>query len=339
MQLQVHRAQPTGLHAGAPRSTVKVEAAIFDLVAPELAETEGLLVQSLSSMVPAVAEIGRYLVGAGGKRLRPLVTALGARAAGHWGPIARLMCVGELVHLGSLLHDDVVDDGQERRGRPAAQRVYGNPAVILTGDFCVARGLSIAAEEAGLLAATELARTVAAMSEGEVAQLLNIGNLGIGVDAYYDVIDKKSASLIAWCASSGAWARGDADAAAALGQFGREVGSAFQIADDVLDFVGEERLTGKARGQDLAQRKPTLPLILAMDRSKELRERITQAAPDPAEIPALLELVERTGAPADALAIARERVARGLAALEVLAPSPALDALRLLGHHLVERTR
>lgn len=339
MQVQVHRAQPSGLHAGPTRSTVKVESAIFELVAPELVETEALLVQSLGSMVPAVAEIGRYLVGAGGKRLRPLVTALGARAAGHRGPVARMMCAGELVHLGSLLHDDVVDEGQERRGRPAAQRVYGNAAVILTGDFCVARGLTLAAEEAGLTASIELARTVAAMSEGEVSQLLNMGTFNISVAAYYEVIDKKSASLISWCAAAGARARGDEAAAAALARFGREVGSAFQIADDVLDYVGETRLTGKAGGQDLTQRKPTLPLILAMERSPALRERLLEGPPSAEELPALLDAVRATGAPADALAVARDRVGVGLAALDKLPPSPALDALRLLGHHLVERSQ
>ena len=149
------------------------------------------------------------------------------------------------VHLGSLLHDDVVDDGQERRGRPAAQRVFSNAAVILTGDVCVSRALSLAAEEAGLQAVTRLAQTVAEMSEGEVTQLLNAGNLTVERSVYFDVVDKKSASLMAWCVAAGAWAIEDDRKAMALERFGRHVGTAFQITDDVLDCVGDTSRTGR----------------------------------------------------------------------------------------------
>ncbi|MCB9765279.1 MAG: polyprenyl synthetase family protein [Alphaproteobacteria bacterium] len=338
MQVQLHRPSPTGLHAGAPRTFIQPLPEIVQLVAAEMAEAERQLRESLASTVPAVAEIGRYLAGAGGKRLRPLLTGLGARAAGHAGPIARLMCVGELVHLGSLLHDDVVDSGIERRGLPAAQRVYGNPGVILTGDFCVARGLAIAADEAGLTAATGLARTVAAMSEGEIQQLLNAGRLDLPVADYYEVIDKKSASLIAWCASAGAWAVGNTAAADALAEYGRQVGLGFQIADDVLDYIGKRTLTGKPRGLDLAQRKPTLPLLLALDRVDGLRERLA-APPADEELDELLVLVRDSGAVTDALRCARQHVSDSLTALAPLPDSPAKRALVALAHHLVERTR
>ena len=132
---------PSGLHAGADRSLVEAPARAAALVAEDIASAEAELHAQLGSNVPVVSEIGRYLAASGGKRMRPLLTALGARAAGLEGPVARLMCVGELVHLGSLLHDDVVDHGQDRRGLPAAWRVYGNAGVILTGDFCVSRAI------------------------------------------------------------------------------------------------------------------------------------------------------------------------------------------------------
>ena len=332
MHLQSNRPLPTGLLAGERRTLVAPS-----LVSAELAEAEGILHDVLRSDVEAVSEIGRYLAESGGKRIRPLLTALGARAAGNLRPIARLMCVGELLHLGSLLHDDVVDDGVERRGRPAAQRVFGNSAVILTGDHCVSTGILIAAEEAGLDAVSELARVVASMSEGEVTQLMNSGNLGLDLDTYFEVIDKKSASLISWCAAAGAWAVEDPEAADALAEFGRHVGLAFQITDDVLDYTGDMRLTGKQRGQDLAQCKPTLPLLLALERVPELKAQLAAGAPAPDKIPGLLATVHACGATQDVLQQAHSHVADGLEALARLPSSPARQSLELLAVHLVER--
>lgn len=337
MQTQASRHEPAGLHAGAPRTRVQPPLTAFSLVAPELVDCEQALYDVLASKVQAVEEIGRYLAASGGKRLRPLFTALGARAAGHRGAVHRLMCAGELIHLGSLLHDDVVDEADARRGRPAAHKVFTNPSVILAGDFCVARGMLIAAQEGGLRAVTELTRTVAEMSEGEISQLLNAGHLELGVDAYYEVIDRKSASLMAWCAAAGAWAIGQEAHADALHSFGRRMGVAFQIADDVLDYSGEERLTGKPAGQDLAQRKPTLPLLLAMERRPGLKSRLMERAPTEAEVPALVAEVVQSGAAQDALDVARAHVRDGLADLTRLPETPARAALVGLAHHLVER--
>jgi octaprenyl-diphosphate synthase len=337
MQTLASRPRPTGLHAGATRSSISDVAEIVALVAEDLALTEAALHSQLKLTIPAVAEIGVYLASAGGKRLRPLLTALGARAVGFQGDIASLSCIGEMLHLGSLLHDDVVDDGLERRGQPAAQRVYGNPAVILTGDFCVARGLQLAAEHGGHTAVTQLAATVASMSEGEVTQLLNAGNLELSQDVYLDIVHKKSATLISWCAAAGAWATEDAPAAQALLDFGESVGAAFQITDDVLDYTGSVNQTGKRRGRDLAERKMTLPLIIALERVPGLRERLQAGDPSPERIPALIESVLGCGAALDALAHARTRIDEGIAALSVLPDTPYRQGLVSLAHKLVER--
>lgn len=337
MHAQLARTDATGLHAQAPLSRLRPVAEVMELVEPELARAEGLLGELLASTVPAVPEIGRYLAQAGGKRMRPLLTALGARAVGVEGDIARLMCVGELLHLGSLLHDDVVDDAAERRGRPAAQLVYGNPAVILTGDFCLARAVLLAAEEAGHAAVTELGRTITAMAEGEVQQLLNAGNLELDEAAYLEVVRKKSASLIAWCAAAGALGLGRRAEAEALMVYGTEVGIAFQVTDDVLDYVGERRSTGKRRGQDLAERKLTLPLLLAMQRIPELRARLRKGPPSPERIPAIIAEVRACGACDDALAFARRRIEVGQGALRTLPEGPYRQALHELALHLVER--
>jgi octaprenyl-diphosphate synthase len=300
------------------------------LTGEDLYGAEQRLRALVGSRVEVVAAIGAYLTEAGGKRLRPMLTALGARAVGHTGDISGLMCVGELIHLGSLLHDDVVDEGLERRGRPTAQRVYGNAAVILTGDFCLARAVLLAGEEGGHRAVTELGAAVTAMAEGEVLQLQRAGKLTTTLEEYLEMVDKKSAALIAWCAAAGAWAAKDEVAAQALVHFGRGVGVAFQITDDVLDYSSA---TGKTPGQDLRERKLTLPLVYAMQRIPGLQERLAENA----DIPALVEEIRASGALEDALADARRRADRAIAALSVLPPSDYRDALVELGSYLVER--
>jgi octaprenyl-diphosphate synthase len=327
-----HRARPVGLHAGAPLTRVSGPADVFALAAPDLASAEARLAELVGSEVPVVHAIGAYLTASGGKRLRPLLTALGARAVGHARNLPGLMCVGELIHLGSLLHDDVVDDASTRRGRAAAHLVYSNPSVILTGDFCLARAVLLAAEEGGHAAVTALADAVTRMAEGEVLQLQRAGNLGTTLDEYLETVDKKSAALIAWCASAGALAAGNAAAASALVRFGRGVGVAFQITDDVLDYAEG---TGKTPGQDLREKKLTLPLLIAMERLPGLRAQVEEATD--AKVPGLIARIRGTGALDDALADARRRVEDSITALDVLPDSEWKDALAVLGRHLAER--
>jgi octaprenyl-diphosphate synthase len=328
----VRRGRPAGVHADAPLTRVRTAQDAFALAGPALAACELRLAQEVGSEVAVVAAIGSYLAEAGGKRLRPLLTALGSGAVGYEAPIDGLMCVGEMIHLGSLLHDDVVDDGALRRGKPAAQRVYGNAAVILTGDFCLARAVFLAATEGGHAAVTRLAAAVTAMAEGEVLQLQRAGDLDTSLGDYLEMIDKKSAALIAWCASAGALAMGDAAAAEVLERYGRAVGVAFQITDDVLDYGGP---TGKPPGQDLRERKLTLPLVCAMQRIPTLRPRLDAAD---ADIPALAAEIRASGALDAALDEARARVDGALALLDALHPGPFRDALVVLGRYLVERT-
>ena len=327
----VRRTRPAGVHGGAPLTRIETAADAFGLVAPALAACEARLAREVGSEVAVVAAISSYLAESGGKRLRPLLTALGAGAVGFEGPIEGLMCVGEMIHLGSLLHDDVVDEGDTRRGKPAAQRVYGNAAVILTGDYNLARAVLLAATEGGQAAVTRLAQAVTAMAEGEVLQLQRAGNLDTSLDEYLEMIDKKSAALIAWCAMAGALAKGDADGAGMLDRYGRAVGVAFQITDDVLDYGGP---TGKPPGQDLRERKLTLPLLYAMAHIPSLRGRL--ADPD-ADIPALVTEIRASGSLEEALSEARRRVAEALALLDGLPASPYRDGLAVLGTYLVER--
>jgi octaprenyl-diphosphate synthase len=347
MELSLARPTPAGLHgaeglrgAGPPdrRPRTTPLARCLALVGPEMANAEVYLGELLADTVPAVARIGQFLNAAGGKRLRPLLTALGARAAANTGDIARLMCAGEILHLGSLLHDDVVDGAVERRGSPAAHTVFGNAGVILTGDVCLARAVRLAAEEGGHRAVLQLTRVVARMSEGEVLQLLHRGRLDLPRATYMDIIERKSAELISWCAAAGAWASGNEAAADALVTYGRAVGIAFQITDDVIDYIGVQAKTGKLPGRDLAERKLTLPLLCAMDQDPGLADAL--AAPASGEDTALLERIIASGGPQRALKIAEHHVADGVQAIEQgLPPSAHRAALVSLAHHLVHRLR
>lgn len=329
----LERDRPAGLRAGAPLSRIAGPLESLALVANELAAAEMALRELVHTDVAEVPVIAGYLLDAGGKRIRPALTALGARAVGFDGDVARLMCVGELLHLGSLLHDDVVDDGVRRRGRPAAHRVYGNAVTVLTGDFCLARAVWLAAEAGGHRAVTELGHVVTQMAEGEVLQLRRAGDLDCAVDDYLEVIDRKSAALISWCAAAAAWAQGDEPAAHALAQFGRRAGVAFQITDDVLDYLPG---TGKAPGADLRERKVTLPLLYALEADPGLRDALSEPPSDDA-LPALIERVRDAGALERALESASVLAEQGIEALRSLPASAARDALETLGRYLVER--
>lgn len=326
---------PAGLTAGARLSRIDGPGDALALVAAELAEAEQVLGELVESDVAEIPAIARYLVDAGGKRLRPALTAIARVALGIERPMVRLMCTGELLHLGSLLHDDVVDEGELRRGKPTAHTLYGAPVAVLTGDFCLARSILLAAEEGGYKAVTELGRTVTLMAEGEVLQLKRAHDLATDRAGYLDVVDRKSAALIAWCAAVPAYAVGDDAAADALYAFGHGVGRAFQITDDVLDF---KTGTGKRNGADLRERKVTLPLILAMQVDPSIRRDLERGTPDDQLLQSLIMRVRATGALEETLDIARGFVDASLNALHALPPGVGRDALGVLGRYLVERS-
>jgi octaprenyl-diphosphate synthase len=330
------RTTPAGVRAGAPLTRIADVRGALGLVAAELQESELALRELVQSDVRAVPAVAGYLVDAGGKRLRPALTAIGARLVCMQRSPVRLMCVGELLHLGSLLHDDVVDDGHVRRDRPAAHRVYGNAVTVLTGDFCLARSVSLAAEEGGFAAVRALGQVVTEMAEGEVLQLQRAGDLSCTVEQYLDVVARKSAALIAWCVQAPALATGHDEVAAQLERYGRAVGVAFQITDDVLDYSDA---TGKSQGADLRERKVTLPLVHAMARLPQLRAELEAGPPADAALPALVERIRASGALDAALDDARARVKAAAQALAGLPESEARDALEVLAGHLVERVR
>ena len=315
--------------------------AIVALVSDEMRVVEARLAERMESPIGSIPQVGAHLLGAGGKRLRPLLAVLAARATDT--PLDHAVAVGcaaELIHTATLYHDDVVDDGRVRRGRPAARMVFGNGVVVLVGDFCLARALDTVAQTGSVGMVQSLATTVTEMAEGEVAQLERAGNPDATVEDYFRVIDRKTASLIAWCARVGGSV--PPQLAAPLEKYGRALGRAFQIADDVLDSAIDESTAGKSVGHDLQEGKLTLPVLLACEADPALGRRIRkqlgeQGVPAAVAAEILAEVrgaggVERARRKAVALA---DEAAR---ALEALRASPHRDALRALAHLSADRS-
>jgi octaprenyl-diphosphate synthase len=327
-----------------PKTAPLSIADVASLIEDEMRLVEVRLAERLESPVGAIPEVGAHLLGAGGKRLRPMLAVLAARATG--APIEHGVAVGcaaELIHTATLYHDDVVDDGRVRRGRPAARMVFGNGVVVLVGDFCLARALETVALTGSLPMVQSLATTVTEMAEGEVAQLERAGNPDATVDDYFRVIDRKTASLIAWCARVGSSVDVVAPKlAAGLERYGRAVGRAFQIADDVLDSAIDEATAGKSVGHDLQEGKLTLPVLLACEADPELgrriRDQIGECAVAPEVAAEILAEVRAAGGVERARSKAATLADEALSAIEELPPSPYREGLRALAHLSANRS-
>ena len=312
------------------------------IVQQEMAAIDAMLNEKMRSPVGPIPKVGTHLLGAGGKRLRPLLAVLAARATD--ASIAHATAVGvaaELIHTATLFHDDVVDDGRVRRGRPAARMVYGNGIVVLVGDFCLARALETVAESGVLALVQSLAATVREMAEGEVAQLEGAGNPDSTVADYFSVIDRKTASLIAWCTRVGGAISPEHNAV--MDRYGRAMGRAFQIADDILDYAIDETTAGKSVGHDLMEGKLTLPALLACDTDAGLRARI-QAAMGEGGVSAenareLVAAVNAAGGVQAARKQAHALVETAIADLQILPKTPYRDALVSIAHLAVDRVR
>ncbi len=317
------------------------------LVADDLELAERELARLLQSSVAVIPEVGGHLAFAGGKRFRPLLTALCASAAEYRSPSRiTIAAVGELLHTATLLHDDVIDRGEFRRGRATARMRFGNGMAVLVGDFCLSRALQAVSTTGDLGAIRSMSDTVTRMAEGEVAQLQACGDHTLNRERYAMVIERKTAALVAWCTSVAGLP--DPRLVGPLTRYGNELGFAFQIADDVLDFQRSTAIgpgeTGKEAGQDLRDGKMTLPLILACEADAGLHARVRAALQGPAPMPqvtaqALLEAVVESDATSRAVRIAQDHAQRACEALSALPPSPARTALEQVTTYVVRRSR
>lgn len=299
--------------------------------------------------IPGTAqEAVRSLYDAGGKRLRPVLALLCGGATGA-EPRAALPVAAavELLHTGTLLHDDIVDEGDVRRGRPTARRVWGNALAVLAGDFCYFAALEALLDHGDhdiLKRAMAVAR---ALSEGELIQLQRRGTLHFdGRDEYFRIIDRKTASLMAFATWGGARCTGASDAVCeSFDIFGHKLGLAFQVVDDILDFTGDPQVFGKALGQDVVEGTVTLPLTLALDLDPELEGQVRtmvetfHAEDGNSDIDAssVIERVRASGAIEQARGIAAELTGDALDALSAVPDSPYKRALTMLGASLLDR--
>ncbi len=239
---------------------------IREQIASDMQAVDGIIENRLQSDVALINQLGHYIIHAGGKRLRPMVTVLMARAAGHSANDSQHALLGatvELIHTATLLHDDVVDESAVRRGRDTANQIWGNEASVLVGDFLYTRAFEMMVELGDMSIMDVFSRTTNRIAEGEVMQLMHVHDPEVGEARYFEVIYRKTAALFeAGCQLAVALSQPKApQAIQAAADYGRHLGVAFQLADDALDYDGDRQRIGKNVGDDLAEGKPTLPLI------------------------------------------------------------------------------
>jgi octaprenyl-diphosphate synthase len=264
----------------------------------DVAAINQALVANLQTHVPFIAEVGRHILLSGGKRVRPLLFVLAARLCGCRGNhLADFSTIFEYLHAATLLHDDVVDTATVRRGISTANTIWGNQAVILVGDFLLAKSLSLAVDTDKLKILKVLAHTTTLMAEGEILQLLHAHNLDLTEEQYFEVTIRKTATLMSAACQIGALLGGVSEAQEeALTQFGLNVGISFQVVDDILDFTGDEQQLGKPVINDLKEGRITLPLIHALAHASEadhrrLKDLAREVRPEIA--PEILSILEK----------------------------------------------
>jgi octaprenyl-diphosphate synthase len=325
----------------APEAT-RPAADLYAPIARDLEEVERILAQTLASRRPCVNRLVAYLDHYRGKRLRPALLLFTARACGQVTPAHHTLgAVVEMIHTATLVHDDVLDDATVRRHVRTVNAGWGNQNSILLGDYLFTHAFHLAST-VDVRACRLIGAATNRVCEGELQQGTERGNLALGEEEYFDIIDGKTAELTSCCCRLGALYSGaTADVVESLAAYGRALGMAFQIADDLLDLVGEERTTGKSLGTDVEQQKLTLPLIRLLGRaSGDSHARLEQILSSPGNHKR--EVLRPFFAESDALAYARRRAEdfaeRARQELDCLPPTPARATLALLAERAVHRS-
>lgn len=327
----------------APTAPLPDLAAIQALAADDMAGIDALIRRRLASDVVLINQVAEHIISAGGKRLRPMLVALAGRACGgHGAEHHQLAAIIEFIHTSTLLHDDVIDESDLRRGRSTANAIWGNAASVLVGDFLYSRSFQLMVELDRMQVMQVLANATNRIAEGEVLQLLHVRNPDVDEAAYLEVIERKTAVLFAAGTRLGALASGADEATQQrLHDYGLQLGYAFQIADDMLDYAADGADLGKNLGDDLAEGKATLPLIHAMAHSDEAVRQRLRAIVEAGDAGAMEEVLAAIRA-CGSLDYCRQRAGEYAdAAEEALADlpaNPAVAALRGLARYAVERT-
>ncbi|MGV3579293.1 polyprenyl synthetase family protein [Brevundimonas sp.] len=323
--------------------------ALAALAKADMAAVDALIVDRMQSPVPVIPLLAEHIIAAGGKRLRPLLTIAAARAATVATPdldIAnplKLAASVEFIHTATLLHDDVVDGSERRRGKVAAHLIWGSATSVLVGDFLFARAFELMVETDQLRALGILAQASSVIAQGEVLQLTRAHDLNLDQETYLRIISAKTAELFAAAAEAGAVGIGaDEKTTSAVRAFGLNLGLAFQLADDALDYGGSSEKLGKNAGDDFREGKATLPLLLAVARTRGREDAfwertITKGERTEDDFRRARELIIGTGALASTLDAADQYADAAKAALQVLPASPWRDALEGLADFAVSR--
>ncbi len=314
-----------------------------DPMAEDMRRVDEVIRSRLSSKVALINQISHYIVSAGGKRIRPRLVLLSAAALGFDGPARfEMAATVEFIHTATLLHDDVVDESSLRRGRQTANAIFGNAASVLVGDFLYSRAFQMMVDAGRLRILAVLAEATNVIAEGEVLQLMNMHDADLSVDDYLKVIRFKTAKLFEASAQLGAvLADAPPHLELACAEFGRALGTAFQLVDDLLDYEGSTLALGKNVGDDLREGKPTLPLLLAMERGSEadralIRHAIVHGEAD--RLSDIVAIVKRVGALDATRDAARAEATKARDSVRLLPDNPARQALLDLCVRSVERS-
>jgi octaprenyl-diphosphate synthase len=308
---------------------------IHALMKSDLVMMDEILVNRLDSNVDLISQMSQYIINSGGKRIRPLLLLLCARATNYKGDYHHSMAVViELIHTATLLHDDVVDSSSIRRGHETANELWGNAPSVLVGDFLYSRAFEIMVEPNSMQIMKILSKATNQISEGEVLQLLSIKNDNVSQIEYFEVIERKTACLFkAACQIAGILAESNKNVINGLGSFGMHLGNAFQIIDDTLDYESNSSVIGKEVGDDLSEGKVTLPMIYALENTKgsekaTLSNAITNA--DSSNIDNIINILLSVNAFEYSRKVAKNESTKALKFLEVIPNSEYRSALQLL---------
>jgi octaprenyl-diphosphate synthase len=318
---------------------------IMDLIGDELGEVEDEFKKNLQSEVPLISKIGEHLLLSGGKRFRPTILLLSAKLCGYKGRRQiQIASVIEFIHTATLLHDDVVDDAELRRGTASANSIWGSEASVLVGDFLLSKSFCLMVNDGDLKILNTISRATTQMAEGEIQELMRTSDLSLTEEEYLSIVANKTASLISATCQIGAILAGvDGKKEQALADFGMNLGIAFQCMDDSLDYTSTEKRFGKEIGIDLQGGKMTLPLIHTLRscspaERKGLVEVILSDTIDEQAFLSVVNLIIKHGGIEYTLDKAREYVAKAKGYLDCFRPSREKTALLAMANYVVERT-
>jgi octaprenyl-diphosphate synthase len=315
---------------------------IISTIAADMEAVNDVIRQRLHSEVALVNQIAEYIISAGGKRIRPVLVLLVANAYSYKGAAHHeLAAVVEFIHTATLLHDDVVDESSLRRGRATANALFGNAASVLVGDFLYSRAFQMMVSLNNMRIMSILSDATNVIAEGEVLQLLNMHDPDVTQDSYLQVIRSKTAKLFEAAAELGALVAGANDEQiAAAGEYGRSLGTAFQLIDDVLDYAGDASEIGKNVGDDLREGKPTMPLIYLMEHGTEEQRQLVRSCietGDEQHFDAILSAITSSGALDYTRREAQKAAQRAIAAIAAMPDSRYKDSLLQLARFAVDR--